>query len=276
MKWLKAWFNFYINSSVHVALAVVSMTYVSLMEFGLAIDWSLLGFVFFSTVTGYNFVKYFGIAKFHHRSLAEWLRVIQVYSLVCFVLMLYFAALLQMRTLIYIAVFAVVTFMYAVPLLPTRFFMDRKRNLRNIGGLKVYVIALVWGGVTVLLPILDSQENFDMEVWVALVQRFALVMMLMLPFEIRDLQFDSLKLATIPQKIGVRNTKLLGVFLGIIFVLLEFLKSDVRLKIIVLTFVMAVVTLSFILFATRSRSRYYSSFWVEGIPVLWLVLHLVF
>lgn len=276
MKWFRLWFNFYINSSIHVALAVFSMTFVSLLEFQLALDWSLLGFVFFSTITGYNFVKYFGIAKFHHRSLAEWLRVIQMYSLVSFLLMLYFASLLHLRALLYIGIFATVTFMYAVPLLPKRFFMDRQKNLRNIGGLKVYVIALVWGGVTVLLPILDSQKAFEMDVWITLLQRFALVMMLMLPFEIRDLQFDSLKLATIPQKIGIRNTKMLGLFLGIIFVLLEFFKKSVSLKILVLTFIMALVTILFILFSNNHRSRYYSSFWVEGIPMLWLLLHLAF
>ena len=140
MKRLKPIFDFYINSSMHVALSVFSMTYVSLLEFRLPIDWSLLYFAFFSTITGYNFVKFFGIAKFHHRSLARWLRVIQVFSLVCFLLMIWFALQLQPRTLIYIGVFGVVTFLYTIPLLPKRFFIDQQKNLREIGGLKVYVI----------------------------------------------------------------------------------------------------------------------------------------
>lgn len=276
MKWLKAAFDFYINSSIHVALAVLSMTYVSLLEFGLPSDWSLLWFVFFSTITGYNFVKYFGIARFHHRSLAHWLRIIQLFSLVCFLLMLYFASLLQLRTLLYIVGFAIVTFMYAIPLLPKRFFMDQQKNLRSIGGLKVYVIALVWGGVTVLLPILDSNENFDLDVWVTAFQRFALVMMLMMPFEIRDLRYDSLKLATIPQKIGILNTKVIGMAFGVMVILLEFLKDAINAKVIMLTFAVALISGLFILFSTKNRNAYYCSFWVEGVPILWLILHLIF
>lgn len=276
MKWLKSVFSFYIYSSIHVALAVVSMTYVSLIEFRLPTDWSLLFFVFFSTITGYNFVKFYGIAKFHHRSLASWLRIIQVFSLMCFLLMIYFATQLEFKTLFYISIFAVVTFLYAIPFLPNRFFLDRKKNLRNIGGLKVYVIALVWAGVTVLLPILDNNVPFDMDVWITAMQRFALVMMLMLPFEIRDLRYDSLKLATIPQKIGVRNTKIMGLVLSILFLLLEFFKDELSSKIIVLTFAVTFITLLFILFSNKTRSDYYSAFWVESVPILWLIMHLVF
>lgn len=276
MKRLKPVFDFYINSSVHVGLSVFSMTYVSLLEFGLPTDWSLLYFVFFSTIIGYNFVKFVGITKFHHRSLARWLRVIQLFSLVCFLLMLWFALQLESETLVYICVFGVVTFLYAIPFLPRRLFIDKQKNLREIAGLKVYVIALVWAGVTVLLPILDSKEPFDMDVWITAIQRFILVMMLMLPFEIRDLQYDSLKLATIPQKIGIKNTKISGILLGIVFLFLEFFKDELNQKVTVLTFAVAIVTVLFILCAKSRRSAYYSSFWVESVPIFWLILHLIF
>lgn len=276
MKLLKPLFDFYINSSIHVALAVLSMAYVTTLELNLAIDRPLLWFIFFSTITGYNFVKYFGLAKFHHRSLAKWLRVIQLFSLICFLLMLYFAAQLELQTLVYIIAFGVVTFLYAIPFLPKRFFMDRQKNLRDIGGLKVYVIGLVWAGVTVLLPVLDTNEPFDMDVWITAIQRFILVMMLMLPFEIRDLQYDSLKLATIPQKIGIKKTKIMGVLLGIVFLLLEFLKDELSQKIILLTFAVTFITLLFIGCANKTRNDYYSSFWVESVPILWLILHMVF
>ena len=36
-------------------------------------------------------------------------------------------------------------------------------------------------------------------------QRFLFVVVAILPFEIRDIQYDSLKLSTIPQQIGVAN-----------------------------------------------------------------------
>lgn len=276
MNRLKPLIDFYINSSIHVALAVFSMTYVTVLELGLPTDWPLFLFVFFSTITGYNFVKYFGMAKFHHRRLARWLKIIQVFSLVCFFLMLWFLWQLKPKTIVYVAVFGVVTFLYAIPFLPKRYFVDRQKNLRNIGGLKVYVIALVWAGVTVLLPVLDKNGLFTLDVWLTAIQRFLLVMLLMLPFEIRDLQYDSLKLATIPQKIGIKNTKIMGVLVGMVFLMLEFLKDQLSQKLILLTLAVTLITLLFIVFANKKRSNYYSSFWVESVPILWLVLHLIF
>lgn len=276
MKRLKPLFDFYINSSIHVALAVLAMTYVTLLELNLPTDWGLLFFVFFSSITGYNFVKYFGLAKFHHRRLATWLKVIQVFSLVCFLLMLWFALQLKLLTLLYIGVFAMITFLYAIPFLPRHLFMDQQKNLRNIGGLKVYVIAMVWAGVTVLLPALNNNFSFSTDVWIMAGQRFILVMLLMLPFEIRDLQYDSLKLSTIPQKIGVKNTKLMGVLMGVLFFMLEFLKHELSYRLILITLAVTLVILIFIAFSNKTRSDNYSSFWVESVPILWLMLHLIF
>jgi len=261
---------------MHVALAVLAMTYVTLLELHLGPDWNLLYFVFFSTITGYNFVKYFGLARFHHRSLANWLKVIQLFSLFCFLLMLWFALQLAFQTLLWICVFALVTFLYAVPFLPRHLFMDHERNLRNIGGIKVYVIGVVWAGVTVLLPVLNDGTAFTLDVWLTAFQRFLLVMLLMLPFEIRDLQYDSLRLATIPQKIGIKNTKIIGVVLAVVFLMLEFLKEELTTKLIILTLAITLITVLFILFTNKKRTDYYSSFWVESVPILWLLLHFIF
>lgn len=276
MKHFRLLLNFYVHSSIHVALAVLAMTYVTLLELDLAVDWSLLFFVMFSTITGYNFVKYFGLAKFHHRSLANWLKIIQVFSLVCFLLMIWFALQLAPQVLVWVGIFGLVTFLYAVPFLPRHLFMDQKSNLRNIGGIKVYVIALVWAGVTVLLPVLNQDARFDLSVWITALQRFILVILLMLPFEIRDLKYDSLRLATIPQKIGVKNTKIIGIVLAMVFLMFEFVKPYVTYKLILLTMLITIISVLFIVFSSQEREDYYSSFWVEGVPIIWLILHFVF
>lgn len=276
MKVLKEVFDFYIHSSIHVALAVVSMAWVTFLKFAMPLDVSLLLFIFFASITGYNFVKYFGLAKFHHRSLARWLKVIQVFSMICFLMMCYFAIQLPIDTIIYIAAFGVVTFLYAVPFLPTYLFMDSQKNLRNIGGLKVYVIATVWAGVTVLLPLLHAKHSLDVDVWLTAIQRFMVVVVLMLPFEIRDLQYDSLKLSTIPQKIGIRKTKVMGIFLSLLFFILEFLKDDLSPQEIPISLIISLIMMLFLMASRKDQSKYYSSFFVESVPVLWLLLHFVF
>ena len=276
MQLFKHILNFYINSSIHVALAVFSLTYVTLLEFNIAYDKNLLYFIFYASITGYNFIKFFGVAKFNHRSLTTWLKLIQGFSLICFVLMCYYAIKLEHKTVFYIGGFGLITFLYAIPFLPPSKFLDEQNNLRNIGGLKVFLIALVWTGVTVFLPMLNNNHVISPEVVIIGIQRFLLVIMLMIPFEIRDLQFDSVKLATMPQLIGINNTKIMGVLLGLIFLALEFLKQEIILNQFFVLCAIIVTTLLFIIFSKKYQNRYYCAFWVEGIPVFWLFLVLCF
>jgi hypothetical protein len=274
MKGLRQFFDFYINSSIHVALAVVSLSWLTLLEFNVY-DNDILYFIFFSSITGYNFVKYFGLAKFHHRSLANWLKFIQVFSLVSFILMCFYAFKIQSKTLFYIVGLGLITFLYAVPFLPKRFLVDDKQNLRDIGGIKIYIIALVWAGVTVISPLVNNGIGVSDMVILTSLQRFVFVIVLTLPFEIRDLQFDSIKLSTIPQKIGERRTKIMGSILLLVFFILEFMKEETSYKSLIIVFVITIITLFSLLNAKKNQGKYYSGFWVEGIPIFWLLLVLL-
>src|SRR5690606_18911461 len=260
MTLLRQLFNFYINASIHVALSVFSLTWITLIEYQVPYDANVLFFVFFSSVTGYNFVKYFGIAKFHHRSLATWLKAIQVFSFFSFLLLCYYTLKLNTVSLMYILGFALITFFYAIPLLPKHLFVDHKHNLRSVSGLKVYLIALVWSGVTVFLPLINNHYAIDAGVVITGIQRFLFIIALMLPFEIRDLRYDSLKLATIPQKIGVRWTKIMGILLLICFCFLEFFKKNVTLHYRIVLCAITIITMVFVMFSKKDQGAYYSSF----------------
>ncbi|TYB73904.1 hypothetical protein ES677_07920 [Bizionia gelidisalsuginis] len=272
MNLIKQLFNFYLNSSVHVALSVVSLSFITVKEFGVTTDYNVLSFIFFATITGYNFVKFFGIAKWHYRSLAKWLKIIQIFSLLCFLCMGYFMLQLEMRVLLYLSVFAAITFLYAMPIIPKRLYVDSNHNLRDISGLKVYIIGLVWAGVTVILPLINSNITSNADVILTTIQRFVFLIAIMLPFEIRDLTFDNFKLATIPQKIGVKQTKIMGLFLLMLFLFLEFFKNELVAVNFATLMVVTLVTAGFILFANKNNSMYYSAFWVESIPILWLLI----
>ena len=272
MPLLKQIFNFYLDSSIHVALSVFALSWITLIEFEIPYDGVMLYFIFFASVSGYNFVKYFGLARFHHRSLTNWLKLIQVFSLFCFLLMCYFAWQLELEAQLVILGFGVITFLYAIPFLPKKMIYDRHKNLRNISGIKVYVIALVWAGVTVVLPLLNNRVSVNTDVVITIFQRFVFVIAIMIPFEIRDLSYDSLKLATIPQKIGVKKTKIMGVILLMLFFCLELIKEETSVNHLLALLIITVISLLFFVFSKRDQGKYYSAFWVEGIPVYWLLL----
>lgn len=274
MKIVKQLLDFYINSSIHVALAVYALSWITLLVFNLPYDENILYFNFYATITGYNFVKYFGIAKWHHRSLAKWLKVIQVFSFFSFLLMLFYAFRLEPKVIVVLTGLGLITFLYAIPFWPKQMYLDEHQNLRQISGLKVYIIAAVWAFTTVVLPILNNNQELETKVWITVLQNFVFVLALMIPFEIRDLKYDSIKLATIPQQIGIKKTKILGVLLLFFFLGLNVFKEEILIQFLYKEVIVAFVLMLFTLFSTKNRNKYYASFWVEALPILWLLLML--
>ena len=269
MKLLLSVFKFYINASIHVALSVISFVAITVLEFDLQVPVVFWLFVFFGTVTGYNFVKYAKIAGLHHRSLTDSLRSIQVFSFVCFAGLLICCFFLSFNTLMVTALFGLLTFFYAVPLL-------KKKNLRTFSGIKIIVVALVWAGVTVFVPMVEANTVLTTACWLTFFQRFLLVFVLTLPFEIRDLRYDITDLKTIPQQIGVQKTKILGVGLLMISVLLEGFK-DTFVPYDLYSFILVVgLAGTGLLLAKKKQSKYFASFWIESIPIAGLSIVLLF
>ena len=216
------------------------------------------------------------MAKFHHRGLAVWLKQIQVFSLISFLALIYFAFKLEIKILLYILGLGIVTFLYAIPFLPKSVFLDQGKNLRAISGLKIYVIALVWSVTTVIIPLLNQGHSIESDEVLAATQRYLYVLVAMLPFEIRDLQFDSIKLSTIPQQIGIKATKIIGTLLLILIYVLECFKTNTIEKQQHILFFVVILMLLFLICSKVSQKKYYSSFAVESVPVIWLLLIILF
>lgn len=260
-------FAFYINSSIHVAFSVYAFTKITQYYFGLVADLNLEAFIFFGTITGYNFVKYAGVAKFYHRSLTKSLRLIQIFSLICFCLLCYFGWRLPMKTLTYFSPFAVLTLLYILP-----FLGGFQKSLRGVSYLKIFVVAIVWTGVTSSVPILSEGKSID--IILPFIQRMLFVLVLILPFEIRDMKLDIRDVRTLPQKIGVPQTKKVGLTLLLFVLILEFLISEDKMLRNVALFI-SFLLLFLIMRSKENQSKFYSSFWVESIPILWWLVLLI-
>tara|TARA_B100000767_G_scaffold259778_1_gene269824 strand:- start:737 stop:1540 length:804 start_codon:yes stop_codon:yes gene_type:complete len=266
MKFLKIALNFYINASIHVALAVYALVRVTEYYFGLSNNEYLNAFIFFGTITGYNFVKYAGVAKLHHRSLTNNLKIIQLFSLICFFAMCYYALKIPIDSLILTLPFVGLTFLYAVP-----FLSGFDKSLREVSYLKIIVVALVWSGFTVLIPLLAAGKEISSSMLLCMLQRLLIVVVLILPFDIRDVKYDAINLHTIPKKIGEQRTKRLGLFLLIFSLILEYLiPSEAVVKTPFMMFFFLVII--FLMRSKIDQSKYFSSFWVELLPIVWWLL----
>ena len=265
MKFLRTLFRFYINASIHVAFSVVSFALFTYIQLQLPIDYMLLTFIFLSSITGYNFVKYAPVARLHHRSLTQQLRQIQIFSLLVFVGLMICLYFISAKVILICAVLGLITIFYAVPI--------GRKNIREMAYLKVFVIAFIWASATYILPVINYSS-----IWPGLnemstfqyFERMLWVVLLMVPFEIRDLKFDEKYLKTLVSAMGVKRIKTFSFILLILlfFQKLYFLNAEyIWIYLCIYTSLALVIML-----AKPIQKRYYSSFFVEGLPILWALL----
>ena len=270
MQFFKKLLDFYINASIHVALSVYALVQLTQILFTITTDITTPYFAFFGTIVGYNFVKYDALARAKRLKMTVQLKAIAFLSFLSLIATGYYFLQLQKSTQIIGFVFLAITLLYTLPFFPN------KKNARNWAGIKIYIVALCWVGVTLFLPIINNHLPFASYVFLVAAQRFILIFVMILIFEIIDLKWDDPHLKTVPQQIGVVNTKRIGVALMLLFVLIEFLSSDFRIDFLALKSALAITTILFLLFSNENRSRYYTSFWVESIPIFWWLFLLVF
>jgi 1,4-dihydroxy-2-naphthoate octaprenyltransferase len=100
------------------------------------------------------------------------------------------------------------------------------------------------------------------------------ILVLILPFEIRDMKLDFKNLKTLPQEIGIEKTKKVGFVLLLFSLTMEFLiTTSLSNKNIYL--LISFILLLFLMRSSQNQSKFYSSFWVESLPILWWILILI-
>lgn len=267
---LKKALDFYINSSIHVALSCFVLVHMTGYMFHISNNNNVAYFAFFGTIFSYNFIKYFDFIMTKKGQVQMQLKVIVLLSLLSLLFSAYFFLRLSLNSQIISLLFLTITALYCLPFFPNR------KNARNWAGIKIYIVALCWVGITVVIPIINAEIAISFDFYLKCIQRFLLIFVLILIFEIIDLQTDDLYLQTVPQKIGVKRTKFLGYGLLIVFCLLEIIKNNFEIASLLLVTAIASITVVFLYYANEGRSKYYTSFWVESIPVFWYCLLLIF
>ncbi|MDH4402868.1 MAG: hypothetical protein QE264_01320 [Flavobacterium sp.] len=268
MKSLKQLFDFYLDSSIHVALSCFALVNCTYLILNISINYSVALFAFFGTIAGYNFVKFDALARSKKNKMNWKLKAIAGLSFLSLLIGIYYFLALQNITKIIAGLVLLLTILYTLPFFPN------KKNARNWAGFKIYIVAICWVAVTLILPILNSDYKIQSEIAILILQRLLLIFSLILIFEIKDLKNDDPHLKTVPQQIGVKNTKTLGFILLVIFSGLGFFNSNFQFLELQLNFFIAIVIGVFLFFSTENRSRYYTDFWVESIPIVWWLLFL--
>lgn len=262
-------FDWYLHASLHVALATTALVQMTFYFCFLPFNAAVTSMVFFGTVFSYNFIKYAQVLA-KKKELTLFLKSITALSIVSFVIAAISFFFLNVKAQLLTVFFAFLCVLYVIPLAKT------KTNLRNYAGIKIYIVSLCWAGVTMLLPIVNADQSIEMDIVFKFLQRFILTLILILIFEINDLKYDDIRLKTVPQTIGVLKTKYLIGLLLIPFYFLEFLKVNYYGNQWLINLILVFVIGFFTYFAHPNRTKYYTLFWVESIPVLWFLLIILF
>ncbi len=246
-------FDFHIQSSLHVGLAVLALLHCTVLQLQVNVQLSVSLAVFCGTVLGYNFLKYAELVYLGKaKSTWHWaIGFCTVLAAVCFLL-----ALFQLSTAQQVVFLSSGLLVLGYPL------------VRRYGWLKLFFVSAAVTYITVFIPLV-LEKQFDNELVFLSVQRFFLLSSLLIPFEIWDSQFDGAHLHTLPQRLGIPKTKMLGYVLLLPVIALMGWLAEYHLA----TLVVVLLAALSIFFTETTRSKYYTSFWVESVPILlWLIL----
>ena len=90
MKFLKQLLDFYINSSIHVALSCFALVKVTYLMLNITNDNSVAFFAFFGTIVGYNFVKFDALARANKNKMRSELKAITLISFASLLLVIFY------------------------------------------------------------------------------------------------------------------------------------------------------------------------------------------
>ena len=257
-------FRFYVLSSTHVALAVLSLSYLTHLHFDISLQTDLFVFIFCATVGTYNFIRYYASPEIK----SSFNRPILVFSFLAVLGMGLSATKLTSQTLLVALLLGMMSLTYVLP--SNRFF----GGLRYLPYLKSFIVAACWASVVVILPLLNHQIEFDIVIGLLWFQMALWTFSTMIPFEIRDIPNDSESMKTIPQVFGVRGSKMIGTLLLFGVVILSYCLSLHSYDMIP-TLIACVLALVCLWKSTIQQSTYYASFWVEALPIVWLLMVVV-
>lgn len=191
---------------------------------------------------------------------------IMLYALVSGLAAFWFFLALKKETQWAVLVPALVSLAYILPV-----FSGGKR-LRDYSFIKIFLIALAWPWITVVLPAIELGQLEGRSLGLMLAERSAFIFAITLPFDIRDLETDRFQaVKTIPQQWGIAWSKRLAfmlLFCAGIFVLANGLWGIYTLSHSIALVLSLFLTALLISRADKQKSDYFYSGLMDGTILL--------
>lgn len=286
-KLFKPVFDFLLFSNVFMALCAVAQALITFHLIGSRPLYTILALLFTSTIGIYNFSILLTRLKDPEKSgyiRVRWFfahhRLMVTFTIVALLSLVPLFFLISTESKLLLIFLAIISFSYSLPLFSLG---NQKFGLRNIPGLKQFLITLVWTMSSVLLPILEAQDmhltNISMrDTTILIAKRFLLIGALTVPFDIRDLFEDrKLGLKTIPVIWGEKKAYLFCQALLAGYIILMFLYKGTGFSHDFWALSLTAILAGWLIFKSEwEKDEYYYFFYLDGVLILQYVILLAF
>lgn len=249
---LKAVLAFYVYGNFHVALCAVAWSDVTCMLSGFRLDNWLAYFTFCATFCLYNVQRVYASWKLsgverQHTERHEWIHKNRLLMSVCMTLALVAGAgifvsraftqdksgfhfVFDEATLefyLWCISAGIISAAYALPLIPAK---PRWKRLRDLPGIKIFLIALVWAVVCGMWPLCGTGDEDCFVGWPDSLQYVplrhfsififaiyaAFAFAITVPFDVRDFLIDGANVKSLPALLGIKRSLQIAVITLII------------------------------------------------------------
>ncbi len=225
-------------------------------------------FIFFSTLCAYSYMAQFQKLNINHSILSNKSNTL-LSSKSIFLLSAFITScllfILNFKLLILITPVIIICLLY-----PVKFQLyNTIICIRSIPYLKIILISLVWSYMTMLMPILYFSYEINHVVIDFFFQRFLFILVIAIPFDMRDMNIDTIK--TIPNVFGINNSKKLAFFCLLIIELLliiNVISKVISLNLFLALFLTIELTSLVIYFSHNKKSLIFYGIIVEGLSII--------
>jgi 4-hydroxybenzoate polyprenyltransferase len=208
---IRAIVNFYIYSSLHISLAASLFVLEVFVLLRIDIDWNYILLVFSATMFIYSIHRVIGLKKVEDKSSSGRYKIIKTfkshiifYACISLVGIACIGVLLPIEYYYFLIPLGVISLLYTLPV------FGQGRRLRDIGYLKIFLIAFVWAYIALGHNLNDHMLDRKLIVYLILLERFLYILAVTLPFDIRDIEIDQkISVNTIPSYLGIHRTYVL-------------------------------------------------------------------
>ena len=257
---MKSIILFLINSNIWVAFCALALSMRSeiLLESN---NFKVSQFIFFSTIFAYNFQRIVRLKKGDDHSYKKW--VSENKKAICFLIFITIIACgylffgFKSTTQLTVLFIGIISLLYPF-------------GLRQIPFAKIFIISFVWSVSTILLLVFENNIIADQNIVFHFMSLFLFVFAITVPFDIRDVDYDSKKIITIPLFFGVQRAKSIAFFALLICGSISFfqhIKMILNLSNLLALILLYIVSFILIQNSDKNNGKLYFSFWVESLGV---------